>query len=67
MASVIRIVAMAVGAVGLGVALGSGYLVIRGPFFGGPMLAPRPLLLALGAFIVGIAVMAWGLTQYART
>jgi hypothetical protein len=38
----------------------TGYLVVRGPFLGGPTLAPRLLLVALGAFIVGLVVLALG-------
>lgn len=66
MTSIVRLVAGGTGAVGLVVALGAGYLIVRGPFLGGPTLTPAPLLATLGAFIVGVAVMAWGLTQYAR-
>jgi hypothetical protein len=64
--TIVRLVAGATGVVGVAVALGAGYLIVRGPFLGGPTLAPRPLLATLGAFIVGVAVMAWGITQYAR-
>jgi hypothetical protein len=64
--SPVRVLAGAVCAVGLAVALGAGYLVVRGPFLGGPTLAPRPLLVALGAFIVGVTAAAWGGTKYAR-
>ena len=66
MTIIVRLVAGATGVVGVAVALGAGYLIVRGPFLGGPTLAPRPLLATLGAFIVGVAVMAWGITQYAR-
>ena len=66
MTSLPELVAGVVGAVGLAVSLGAGYLVVRGPFFGGPTLAPRPLLATLAVFIVGVAVFAWGSTQYAR-
>lgn len=66
MTTIVRLVAGATGVVGVAVALGAGYLIVRGPFLGGPTLAPRPLLATLGAFIVGVAVMAWGITQYAR-
>jgi len=59
-------IAGVVGTVGLVVTLGAGYLVVRGPFLGGPTLAPRPLLATLAVFIVGVAVFAWGATQYAR-
>jgi len=64
--SLAKLVAGVVGAVGLVVTLGSGYLVVRGPFLGGPTLAPRPLLATLAVFIVGVAIFAWGSTQYAR-
>ncbi|MFB6102441.1 MAG: hypothetical protein ABEJ73_07730 [Haloplanus sp.] len=66
MSSLVEVVGGAAGVAGLVVALGAGYLVVRGPFLGGPTLAPRPLLVALGAFIVGISVAAWGATRYAR-
>lgn len=66
MTSLAKLVAGVVGAVGLVVTLGSGYLVVRGPFLGGPTLAPRPLLATLAVFIVGVAIFAWGITQYAR-
>jgi hypothetical protein len=64
--SLAKLVAGVVGAVGLVVSLGAGYLVVRGPFLGGPTLASRPLLATLTVFIVGVAVFAWGITQYAR-
>jgi hypothetical protein len=64
--SVVKLVAGVVGALGLVVTLGAGYLVVRGPFLGGPTLAPRPLLATLGAFVVGVTVAAWGATRYAR-
>jgi len=64
--SIVRLVAGITGAVGLVLALGAGYLIVRGPFLGGPTLAPIPLLATLGVFIVGVVVMAWGLTQYTR-
>lgn len=66
MTSLVRLVAGATGAVGLVVAVGAAYLIVRGPFLGGPTLAPKSLLATLGAFIVGVTVMAWGSTQYAR-
>lgn len=64
--SLAELVAGITGAVGLAVTLGSGYLIVRGPFLGGPILAPRPLLATLAVFVVGVAVFAWGITQYAR-
>ena len=66
MTGVVKAVAGVVGGVGLVGALGAGYLVVRGPFLGGPTLAPRALLATLGVFVVGITVAAWGLTRYAR-
>jgi hypothetical protein len=57
---------LAVTLVGLSVTLVTGYLIVRGPFLGGRMLAPVPLLEALGAFIVGIVVLTWGGTKYYR-
>jgi hypothetical protein len=63
---VVKAAAGVVGGVGLFGALGAGYLVVRGPFLGGPTLAPRALLATLGVFVVGITVAAWGLTRYAR-
>ncbi|WP_299335247.1 hypothetical protein [Haloplanus sp.] len=62
----VKLVAAAVGILGTAVALTSGVLVVRGPFLGGPMLAPPSLLVALGAFVVGAAGAAWGLTRYER-
>lgn len=66
MSSVVKLVAGGIGAVGLAVTLGAGYLVVRGPFLGGPTLEPPALLAMLGAFVIGITVAAWGATRYAR-
>ncbi len=44
----------------------TGFLVIRGPFLGGEVLDPQPLLVATGAFVVGIIVLALGGTKLAR-
>ena len=46
--------------VGTLIAVGTGYLIVRGPFLGGPTLAPERLMLALGGFVVGIIVLTWG-------
>jgi hypothetical protein len=51
--------------VGLVVTLGTGFLLVRGPFLGGALLEPIPLMLALCGFIVGIVVLAWGATRAA--
>lgn len=53
-------------AIGLGVTTTTGYLVVRGPFLGGAMLAPRFLIVAAGAFIVGLVVLALGGSKLAR-
>jgi hypothetical protein len=51
--------------IGLSVTLGSGYLIVRGPFLGGASLDPVPLLGTLGVFVVGIIVLTWGMTKFA--
>ncbi|MFC5365786.1 hypothetical protein [Salinirubrum litoreum] len=51
--------------VGLSITLGSGYLIVRGPFLGGAALEPVPLLGTLGVFVVGIIVLTWGMTKFA--
>jgi len=45
----------------------TGYLVIRGPFLGQQALDPQPLLVATGAFVVGIIVLTLGGTKLVRT
>jgi hypothetical protein len=49
-----------VAAIGTAITAGAAYLVVRGPFFGGPTLDPMLLLGALGGFIVGIVLLSWG-------
>jgi hypothetical protein len=66
MPSLIRLVTGAVGGVGVAIATGAGFLVVRGPFLGGELLAPKWLLVALGAFVVGVTVAAWGVTRTVR-
>lgn len=56
-----------VATVGLAVAAVTGYLVVRGPFLGGPLLAPVPLMVATGGFVAGLIVLALGGTKVART
>ncbi|SFR42294.1 hypothetical protein [Halogeometricum limi] len=51
--------------VGLLVTLGTGFLLVRGPFFGGRLLEPTPLMVALAGFVVGIVVLAWGASRVA--
>ncbi len=50
---------LAVSLVGAAVTLGTGYLVVRGPFLGGPTLDPVPLFASLGGFVVGIVTTTW--------
>ena len=51
--------------VGLLVATGTGYLLVRGPFLGGALLEPVSLMGALAGFVVGVVVLAWGATRAA--
>ncbi|WP_410764780.1 hypothetical protein [Haloferax sp. DFSO60] len=60
---VIQLFLSMVSSVGLGLALGSAFLIVRGPFLGGPALDPFPMMGALAAFIVGIVVTSWGTTR----
>jgi hypothetical protein len=52
--------------VALTATLGAGYLVVRGPFLGGPLLAPTRLLVATGAFVLGLVALALGGSKIAR-
>jgi hypothetical protein len=56
----IALVFLAVALVGLGASLATGYLIVRGPFLGGPTLPPVELFVALGGFIAGIVTFSWG-------
>lgn len=51
---------------GTGVAVYTGYLLVRGPFLEGPPLGTLPTLAALAGFIVGLLVGAWGLNRLER-
>ncbi|USZ69564.1 hypothetical protein NGM10_07480 [Halorussus salilacus] len=50
---------------GLGVTLLGGWMLVRGPFLGGPALEPTAMLAALTAFLVGIVVFFRGLVRWA--
>lgn len=52
-----------VAGIGLGVLLGTGYLIIRGPFLGGAPLSNTNLMLALGGFFLGLFGFSWGLAR----
>jgi hypothetical protein len=54
---------LTIASVGLAVTLGSGYLIVRGPFLGGPALDPVPLFGSFGAFVLGIVLFSWGSTK----
>lgn len=54
-----------VAAVGVGLALFSGYKVVNGPFLDGSSPEGNALLLSLAGFVAGIVVFAWGLTRAA--
>ncbi|WP_396612746.1 hypothetical protein ACH9L7_05590 [Haloferax sp. S1W] len=49
--------------IGLGLSMGTAFLIVRGPFLGGPALDPFPMMGALAAFVVGIVVLSWGTTR----
>ncbi|MFB6156688.1 MAG: hypothetical protein ABEJ34_02465 [Haloferacaceae archaeon] len=55
-----------VAAVGAAVAGVAGFFVVRGPFLGGPVLAPVPLMVATGGFVAGVIALALGGTKVAR-
>ncbi|MFB6106512.1 MAG: hypothetical protein ABEJ70_06030 [Halobacteriaceae archaeon] len=46
-------------AVGAASLLATGYLIVRGPFLGGPVLAPTQVLVALGVLFVALFVTVW--------
>jgi hypothetical protein len=45
---------------GVVVTFAAGYLVVRGPFLGGPLLEPPGLFAALAGFVVGVVAITWG-------
>ncbi|WP_276299731.1 hypothetical protein [Halorussus lipolyticus] len=50
---------------GLGVTTFGGWMLIRGPFFGGPALEAVPMVAALTAFLVGVVIFFRGLVRWA--
>lgn len=52
---------------GIAAALGAGYLVVDGPFFGGEVMDPVALMGALGAFVVGLVAFALGGSKLMRS
>jgi len=59
----VRFLHVVVTLLGLAAAVGAGYLLIRGPFFGGGLLAPVPLFGALVGVVVGLVLFVWGGTR----
>ncbi|WP_135853471.1 hypothetical protein [Halorussus salinus] len=50
---------------GLGVALLGGWMLVRGPFLGGPTLDATAMLAALTAFLVGVVIFFRGVVRWA--
>lgn len=50
---------------GLAVMLLGGWMLVRGPFLGGPALEPMPMFAALTACIVGLVVFFRGAVRWA--
>ncbi|WP_137284269.1 hypothetical protein [Halorussus salinisoli] len=50
---------------GLAVTLFGGWMLVRGPFLGGPSLDSTSMLAALTAFLVGIVIFFRGLVRWA--
>ncbi|UPV75499.1 hypothetical protein M0R89_05380 [Halorussus limi] len=50
---------------GLAVSLLGGWMLVRGPFFGGPSLESIPMVAALTAFLVGVVIFFRGLVRWA--
>jgi hypothetical protein len=56
----VRLVFGFVGVVGLALSIGTGFLIVRGPFLGGPVLPPESLMVTLGGFLAGVLAFSWG-------
>ena len=52
-------------AFGLAVSLFGGWMLVRGPFFGGPSLESVPMVAALTAFLVGVVIFFRGFVRWA--
>jgi hypothetical protein len=57
---VVKLFFGAVTLIGLATMLVMAYLIVRGPFLGGPLLSGGQLFAALGGFLVGIIAFTWG-------
>lgn len=51
--------------VGAGTAVYSMWYIMRGPFFGRALPPLEYILVAVGGFVVGLIVFAWGSNRYA--
>lgn len=56
---IVRLGALAA-VVGAVAAAGSGWYIVRGPFFGGPLPALEFIIPAIAVFILGLLLFAWG-------
>jgi hypothetical protein len=52
--------------VGLGLTMGAGYAVVRGPFLGGARIEGTALLVAVAAVLVGMLALALGGTKLVK-
>lgn len=52
---------------GLAGTLGGGFLIVNGPFFGGAVVEPTYLMLALAAFFVGLFSLTLGGSKLVRS
>ncbi|MFB6111135.1 MAG: hypothetical protein ABEJ35_01215 [Halobacteriaceae archaeon] len=53
-----------IGGLGLGLAMGTGYLILRGPFFGAPLLEPLALMVAVGGFFAGVFLFSFAAARF---
>ena len=42
----------------------SGWLLVRGPFFGGATVNSETMMAAIGAFLIGIVLFGWGSVRW---
>ena len=56
-----------IASVGIAASLGGGYLIMSGPFFGGEVMNPVPLMGALVGFVVGLVAFALGGSKLMRS
>jgi hypothetical protein len=44
----------------------SGWMLVRGPLFGGQAVNSETMMAALGAFLVGIVLFGWGSVRWSE-